>query len=212
MAERLSHPGFFRRLFLGEEVAQETKQEIDEYKALRIALKLGRRLRIYYPASGTDVAPSYGFPGSNIFYNDTDPSICDTLRNGKMSHWKRRRMTIIQGDAFDPHNQPKNIDVAIIRNPSLGVESDKLASSLTAPVKEGGYVIAQSWGDSSLPAELVTRDDMRLIGYMERYHGRQELMQSDLNTIRGNLIKHKDDLFGAYPGKTFVFQKIRSKH
>jgi hypothetical protein len=119
-------------------------------------------------------------------------------------------MHITQGDTLDPVNQPQNIDISIIRNPSMDVELDKVVASLTDSVKEGGYVLASAWGNSAIASELQVRYDMKLIGYFARHEGKQTLVQSNLDTIQDNLIKSKDELFGVYPGRNFVFQKIKA--
>lgn len=207
MPERLRHPGFFRRIFFGERSSQEQASEIEEYKAITKTLHLQRGLRIFYPASGTDITPSYGFRGAHVYYNDTDASVVSALSQAKL-RWRKR--TIITGDGRDPKNQPENVDMVILRNATIESGSFKdTITSLIRPVKKGGYVISQAWGNSNEAAELATREDMELIGHLLRTKrgGKRELVTTNLGEVKNKLIAEKDTVFGAYGGRTFVFRK-----
>src|SRR5258708_38421726 len=112
MAERLHHPGFFRRVIFGERLSQEKISEIEEYKAITKTLHLQRGLSIFYPAPGTVITPSYGFRGSHVYYNDTATAVINILSQAQL-RWRKRR--IIKGDGRNAKTHPENVDMVILR-------------------------------------------------------------------------------------------------
>lgn len=207
MPEKLRHPGFFRRIFFGERPTQEQESEIEEFKAVKRTLHLRRGLRIFYPASGTDISPSYGFRGAHVYYNDTNAGVISALSQAKLG-WRGR--TIIKGDGRNPQNQPENVDMVILRNETLEESNGKEDSrALIRPLKKGGYVISNAWGNASTASELATMEDMELVGVLLRTNrnGRKKLVTYNRGEIKEKLIAERDELMGTYAGKTFVFRK-----
>lgn len=208
MAEKLRHPGWFRRVFLTERPHHSEMARLQELKAVRKTLHLRQPLKIFYPACGTDISVSRAFSRSHIYYLDTNHVTCEALKNAKLP---RRKTTITEGSVLEVANRPSDVDLVILRNAGIdgGGNSDETLESLVSPLKKGGYVIAHAWGTSSTASELLARDDMQLTGYLLQKGDKQVLVQDKdtLSKVTNNLNAQKDSLTGAYPGRTFVFQK-----